>query len=140
MYSLIPFEKYTNSMDHFYDNIPRFFMTAGDNQPSAFRTDIQDLGDRYLLEADLPGFRKEEISLDLKGDLLTVTACRKEENQEHQGKYLCRERYFVSYKRSFDVSEVQQSGITASYENGVLKLTLPKKSAVQPQCSKITIE
>ena len=69
-----------------------------------------------------------------------MTACRKEENQEHQGKYLCRERYFGSYKRSFDVSEVQQSGITASYENGVLKLTLPKKSAVQPQCSKITIE
>ena len=76
MYSLIPFEKYTNSMDHFYDNIPRFFMTAGDNQPSAFRTDIQDLGDRYLLEADLPGFRKEEISLDLKGDLLTVPGRR----------------------------------------------------------------
>ena len=140
MYSLIPFEKYTNSMDHFFDHIPRFFVTEGDNQPTAFRTDIQDLGDRYLLEADLPGFRKEEISLDLKGDLLTVMACRREENQEHQGKYLCRERYFDSYKRSFDVSEVQQSGITASYENGVLKLTLPKKSAAQPQCSKITIE
>lgn len=140
MYSLIPFEKYTNSMDHFFDHIPRFFVTEGDNQPTAFRTDIQDLGDRYLLEADLPGFRKEEISLDLKGDLLTVTACRREETQEHQGKYLCRERYFGSYRRSFDVSEVQQSGITASYENGVLKLTLPKKSAVQPQCSKITIE
>ena len=112
----------------------------GDQQVNPFRTDISETADGYKLEADLPGFQKEEISLDLKGDLLTVTACRREENQEHQGKYLCRERYFGSYKRSFDVSEVQQSGITASYENGVLKLTLPKKSAVQPQCNKITIE
>lgn len=140
MYSLIPFEKYTNSMDHFFDHIPRFFVTESDSQPAAFRTDIQDLGDRYLLEADLPGFRKEEISLDLKGDLLTVTACHKGESQESQGKYLCRERHWGSYGRSFDVSEVQQSGITAAYENGVLKLMLPKKSAVQLQSSRIAID
>ena len=139
MYSLIPFEKYTNSMDHFYDNIPRFFMTAGDNQPSAFRTDIQDLGDRYLLEADLPGFQKEEISLDLKGDVLTVTAHHQEEKETHTGKYLCRERRYGDFARSFDVSSVQQRGITAAYENGVLKLVLPKKSAVQPESSKIAI-
>lgn len=140
MYSLIPFEKYTNSMDHFFDHIPRFFVTESDSQPAAFRTDIQDMGDRYLLEADLPGFRKEEISLDLKGDLLTVTACHKGESQESQGKYLCRERHWGSYGRSFDVSEVQQSGITAAYENGVLKLVLPKKSAIQPQSSRIAID
>ena len=109
-------------------------------QPVPFCVDILDQGDSYRMEAELPGFRKEEISLDLKGDLLTVTACHKGESQESQGKYLCRERHWGSYGRSFDVSEVQQSGITAAYENGVLKLMMPKKSAIQPQSSRIAID
>ena len=139
MYSLIPFEKYTNNMDHFFDDIPRFFFTESAERPAAFRTDIQDLGDHFLLEADLPGFQKEEISLDLKGDVLTVTAHHQEEKEAHTGRYLCRERRYGDFARSFDVSSVQQRAITASYENGVLKLVLPKKSAVQPESSKIAI-
>ena len=139
MYSLIPFEKYTNNMDHFFDDIPRFFFTESAERPAAFRTDIQDLGDHFLLEADLPGFQKEEISLDLKGDVLTVTAHHQEEKEAHTGRYLCRERRYGDFARSFDVSSVQQRGITAAYENGVLKLVLPKKSAVQPESSKIAI-
>ena len=139
MYSLIPFEKYTNNMDHFFDDIPRFFFTESAERPAAFRTDIQDLGDHFLLEADLPGFQKEEISLDLKGDVLTVTAHHQEEKEAHTGRYLCRERGYGDFARSFDVSSVQQKAITASYENGVLKLVLPKKSAVQPESSKIAI-
>ena len=139
MYSLIPFEKYTNNMDHFFDDIPRFFFTESAERPAAFRTDIQDLGDHFLLEADLPGFQKEEISLDLKGDVLTVTAHHQEEKEAHTGRYLCRERRYGEFARSFDVSSVQQKAITASYENGVLKLVLPKKSAVQPESSKIAI-
>ncbi len=139
MYSLIPFEKYTNNMDHFFDDIPRFFFTESAERPAAFRTDIQDLGDHFLLEADLPGFQKEEISLDLKGDVLTVTAHHQEEKEAHTGRYLCRERRYGDFARSFDVSSVQQKAITASYENGVLKLVLPKKSAVQPESSKIAI-
>ena len=139
MYSLIPFEKYTNNMDHFFDDIPRFFFTESAERPAAFRTDIQDLGDHFLLEADLPGFQKEEISLDLKGDVLTVTAHHQEEKEAHTGRYLCRERRYGDFARSFDVSSVQQKAITASYENGVLKLVLPKKLAVQPESSKIAI-
>ena len=88
---------------------------------------------------ELPGFQKEEISLDLKGDVLTVTAHHQEEKETHTGKYLCRERRYGDFARSFDVSSVQQRGITAAYENGVLKLVLPKKSAVQPESSKIAI-
>ena len=139
MYSLIPFEKYTNNMDHFFDDIPRFFFTESAERPAAFRTDIRDEGDHFLLEADLPGFQKEEISLDLKGDVLTVTAHHQEEKEAHTGRYLCRERRYGDFARSFDVSSVQQRGITAAYENGVLKLVLPKKSAVQPESSKIAI-
>ena len=131
--------KYTNNMDHFFDDIPRFFFTESAERPAAFRTDIQDLGDHFLLEADLPGFQKEEISLDLKGDVLTVTAHHQEEKEAHTGRYLCRERRYGDFARSFDVSSVQQKAITASYENGVLKLVLPKKSAVQPESSKIAI-
>ena len=68
-----------------------------------------------------------------------MTAHHQEEKEAHTGRYLCRERRYGDFARSFDVSSVQQKAITASYENGVLKLVLPKKSAVQPESSKIAI-
>lgn len=139
MYSLIPFEKYTNAMDHFFDDIPHFMFSAGGERSAAFRTDIRDEGDRFLLEADLPGFRKEDIALDVKGDLLTISAHSQEETEEEKGRYLCRERRYGSFQRSFDISAVDRQGITAAYENGVLTVDLPKKSAQQPESSRIVI-
>ena len=94
------------------------------------KTDIQDKGDSYLLSAELPGFKKEDIKLDLDGDLLTISATHSDESEKkNEGGYLCRERHFGSYSRSFDVSQIQQDGIRASYKDGVLELTLPKKEA-----------
>ena len=129
-------------MEHFYDNIPRFFMTAVDNQPSAFRTDIQDLGDCYLLEADLPGFRKEDIHIDIDDDILSIQAEHKDSNDEKddKGDYIRRERYYGSYSRSFNVSEIDVENIKAAYENGVLTLTMPKKAPVKPESKHLEIE
>lgn len=108
----------------------------------AFRTDIRDEGDHYLLEADLPGFRKEDIDLHLQDGVLTITAKHDQsaERKDDAGKYVCRERRVGSYARSFDVSGIREEGISASYENGVLKLTLPKAGEPEPQSRKIAIE
>jgi len=94
-----------------------------------FKTDITDEGDHFDLKADLPGFRKEDIHLNLEGDTLTVSAERhsEREDKDKQGKYVCCERSYGSYSRSFDVSGIDPEGIKAFYDGGVLDLKLPKR-------------
>ena len=74
--------------------------------------------------------------------MLTITAKHDEtkENKDESGKYICRERRTGSYARSFDVSGIREEDISAAYDNGVLKLTLPKQGEPQPQSRKITIQ
>ena len=97
-----------------------------------FKTDIQDKGDSYLLEADLPGFKKEDIHVDVDGDTMTIRAERhsEHEDQDKKGNYVRCERSYGSYQRAFDISGVEVADISAQYNDGVLKLNMPKKSAV----------
>ena len=94
-----------------------------------FKTDIQDKGESYLLEADLPGFKKEDIHIDLDGDTMTIRAERRSEYEEKgkEGGYLRCERSYGSYQRSFDISGIEEEAMKAEYTDGVLKLTMPKK-------------
>ena len=143
MYSLLPFGRYTNnSLNSLFDDFERSFFPVDRSQMPAFRTDSKDEGDHFLLEADLPGFRKEDIDLHLQDGLLTITAKHDEtsENKDENGKYVCRERRVGSFTRSFNVSGIQEDAISASYENGVLKLTLPKQGEPEPQSRKIAIQ
>ncbi|MGI5962731.1 MAG: Hsp20/alpha crystallin family protein [Lawsonibacter sp.] len=141
MYSMIPFGR-NNSLNNLFDEFERSFFPTQRGQFPAFRTDIKDEGDHYLLEAELPGFQKEDIDLDLKDGVLTISANHEEttENKGEDGKYVCRERRVGSFSRSFDVTGIQEDAIGAAYENGILKLTLPKVVEVQPQSRKIAIQ
>lgn len=103
----------------------------------AFRTDIQDKGDHFLLESDLPGVDRKDISIDVEGDRLIVKAERRSEREEKD--YLRIERSYGSYARSFDISAIKADDITASYENGVLTLKLPKKEAEVPTSRRIEL-
>lgn len=107
-----------------------------------FKTDITDNGESYLLEADLPGFEKKDIQLDINGDVLTIKAERHFEHEEKDKKDKCVrcERSYGSYSRQFDVSGVKSDEITAKYENGVLKLTMPKKSQQTDTSRRLEIE
>ena len=104
------------------------FFRSGDI--AEFKTDITDEGDHYLLEADLPGFDKKDIHLDVNGDTLTIHAERKAEQEEKDDKnnYVRCERSFGSYSRQFDLSSVDVDHMKATYDNGVLKLEMPKKA------------
>ena len=108
----------------------------------AFRTDVKDEGSEYVLEADLPGFEKKDIHLDLTADTLTIRAERRREHTEGEphGKYVVRERRHGSFRRSFDVSGIVTDDIRARYENGVLTLTLPKKQDAQPESRSLDVE
>ncbi len=107
-----------------------------------FKTDVTDEGDHYLLEADLPGFEKKDIQLDVNGDILTVRAERhsKVEEKDQKDKVVRMERSYGCYSRQFDLSGVNAEDIKAKYENGVLQLTLPKKEKVVPQSRQLEIE
>ena len=107
-----------------------------------FKTDIKDEGDAYLLETDLPGFAKEDIHLDLDDHYLTVKAERHadREAKDDNGRYICCERSYGSYSRSFDVTDIDTDAIKAKYDNGVLTLRMPKKAQELPHSKRLEIE
>ena len=104
-----------------------------DADVSGFRTDIKKVDGSYVLEAELPGFKKEDINVDIDKDCLTITAEHKsEEKEENADSYIRRERYYGSYTRSFNVKGIDTEAITAAYNDGVLTLTMPKKEPEVP--------
>lgn len=109
MFGMIPFERNDNNIFDLFDNFQKQFFRNSNATLPAFRADIRDLGDKFVLEAELPGFNKEDISLDLKEGILTVKAEHKEEQeQQKQGEYIRRERRSGSFARSFDVSGIDR--------------------------------
>ena len=94
------------------------------------RTDVKEHDDKYEVDIELPGFRKEDVKAELKDGYLTITALKevKNEQKNESGKYVRRERYTGNMSRSFYVGEkVTQEEIHAKFEDGVLKLQIPKK-------------
>lgn len=92
------------------------------------RTDILDGGSCYLVDIELPGYRKDEIQAELKDGYLTISAVHSEE-EEKGNNYVRRERYHGSMRRTFYVGEaLRQEDIKAAFENGVLRLTVPKEA------------
>ncbi|CDE17774.1 MAG: Hsp20/alpha crystallin family protein [Eubacteriales bacterium] len=144
MLELIPFisNNRVSNYDPFKDmeNFEKHFF--GTDRISSFKTDIKDNGNEYLLEADLPGFKKEDIDVNLENNYLTIKAERKVENEEKdkKGRYIRCERSYGSFVRSFDVSDVDTDKITASYEDGVLKLNMPKKENALHTAKKLEIK
>ena len=140
MFGMIPFDRRDSSLFDMLDNFERNFFGTSSNTASSFRTDIRDEGDKFVLEAELPGFKKEDIKLDLKDGILTISAQHTEENEEKKNSYIRRERRYGSFSRSFDVSGIQEDHITAAYNNGVLELTLPKAQPVVPAARQIDMQ
>ena len=142
MFGMIPFEYRDHNLFNAFDNFERSFFGNSNVDLPAFRTDIRDAGDKYLLDAELPGFNKEDISLDIKDGILTITAEHNESNdqKDDKGNYIRRERRYGSFRRSFDISSIDENTISASYQNGILELSLPKAQQVLPKSHRIAIE
>lgn len=112
-----------------------------DASVSGFRTDIKKVDGNYVLEAELPGFKKEDISIDIDKDCLTIAAERKSDESEEKSDngFICRERFYGSYSRSFNVKGIDTDAITASYTDGVLTLTMPEKTPEVPAARRLEI-
>lgn len=114
-------------MDNVFDG--DFFMDFK-NEKAIGKTDIKELKDNYLLEIELPGFAKEDIKAEVNNGYLVVTAehNNNKEEKDEKGRYIRKERYSGQCMRSFYVgSELKEEDIKAKFENGILKLEVPKK-------------
>lgn len=140
MFGMLPFDRSDSNVFDTFDNFARDFFRKSNADLPAFRTDIRDTGDSYVLEAELPGFQKEDITLDLKDGILTITAQHGESTEQKEGGYIRRERRYGSFQRSFDVTGIEEGGITAAYESGILSLTLPKAKPAEPEVRRIAIQ
>lgn len=144
MYGLTPFDRrhgfsLYNPFREF-DALEKTFF--GSRSVGEFKTDIYQDGSNYILEADLPGFQKDDIQIDLCGSRLTIRAerhCRSEE-KDAEGSCIRSERCFGSFARSFDISAVKAEEIRAEYKDGVLKLSMPKLEAAEKKSRKLEIQ
>ena len=128
-----------NMMDLFDDFDRDFFrdfarperMLYGKNAQRMMKTDVRETETGYELAVDLPGFKKEEIQLELQNGYLTIATQKTLENKEEkQGKLLRQERYAGTMRRSFYVGDnLTEEDVQAKYEDGVLTVSLPKKDA-----------
>lgn len=112
-----------------------FFQRANrrpQRENTLMKTDVKETDSSYELDIDLPGFKKENVNAKLKDGYLTIQASSNTDNGEkdENGKYIRRERFIGNCSRSFYVGEaVTQEDIKARFENGILKLSIPKKDA-----------
>jgi len=104
-----------------------------------FRTDIRETENEYIIEAELPGFDKDNIEIELHDNRLTISAQKDEIKEEEEENYIRRERRSGSFKRSFYMDNIDPDKVDAKYENGILKITLGKKEPGKGKKRKIDI-
>ena len=138
-----------NLFDEFFDdNFGMLPMWNGRNPlygkhaKNLMKTDVRETEDTYEVDIDLPGFKKDEISVDLEDGYLTIRAAKglDKDEKDKKGKYIRQERYAGACSRSFYVGDVEAEDVTAKYEDGILKLSMPKQAKKElPKSSTIAI-
>ncbi|MCI5510173.1 MAG: Hsp20/alpha crystallin family protein [Oliverpabstia sp.] len=124
-----------NLFDEFFDDFVRpTRRVVRYNTPSTtiMKTDVKETEGSYELDIDLPGYKKEDVKAELKDGYLTISAATNTNNdqKDENGKYIRRERYYGNCSRSFYVGEnITQEDIKARFEDGILKIVVPKKEA-----------
>ena len=120
-----PFRSFSNDVDH---------KLYGKNAARVMKTDLKEHDEGYELYVDLPGFKKDQISLQLQGGYLTITASKgvEEKDEDKKGRLVHQERFTGSMSRSFYIGEgIPEEDIKAKFEDGVLTLAFPKENVVK---------
>ena len=116
----------------------------GKHASHEMKTDVRETDSGYEVNIDLPGFKKDEINIQLDNGYLSISAAKglDKDEQDKEGKYIRKERYAGSMSRSFYVGNaITQDDIKAKYESGILRLSVPKKAAEEIESAKrIAIE
>lgn len=136
-----------NLMDDFFDDFDTSFFRPArravrTERTDLMKTDIKETETGYELDVELPGYKKEDLNLDLTNGYLTISAEKNTENEEKDtdGRVIRKERYVGSMKRSFFVGkDITEEDIKAKFEDGILKLGVPKKEVKEQIPEKKTI-
>ena len=110
----------------YFGDILQDFMPV--SKEDNMKCDIYEKGGDYHIEMDVPGFSKDEIKVEAKKDYLTITAEKSNEESEEDKNYIHREISYGKYERSFYLHDLDSENINAEFNNGVLKITVPKKA------------
>ncbi|KHD34516.1 heat-shock protein [Clostridium acetobutylicum] len=138
MFGMVPFRRNNNGLmrredffDKMFDNFfsDDFFPTTTFNGNAGFKVDIKEDDDKYTVAADLPGVKKDNIELQYENNYLTINAKRDDivETKDDNNNFVRRERSYGELRRSFYVDNIDDAKIDASFLDGVLRITLPKK-------------
>ncbi|ADK17271.1 MULTISPECIES: heat shock protein Hsp18 [Clostridium] len=148
MFDMVPFRKnnslkrgdaFDNFVDSFFNN--DFFAPMNMNGfGNGFKVDLKENETSYIVCADLPGINKDSIDLDFNNNYLTISAKRDDSIEDKNENFVRRERRYGEFRRSFYIDNVDDKNITASFNDGVLKVILPKLSQGKRQGKKIDIQ
>ena len=116
-----------------------FFDDFGKGKNNDMKCDVYEEGKNYIVEMDIPGFDKDEISIDVEKGYLTIRAEHDALKEEEEKNYIRKERVYGSAKRQFYVGDVEEDSIKANFKDGVLKVVVPKKEEISNK-KKIEIE
>ncbi|MDW7670215.1 MAG: Hsp20/alpha crystallin family protein [Bacillota bacterium] len=124
--NLVPFQtRRGREIDTLFD---RFLQDGFLTPPvsTGIKVDIKEQEDRYIMEAEIPGVQKDQIKVDYDNNYLTISVEQQEEVSEEKDHYICRERRLGKASRTFHAKDIDPEKIEAAYEDGILKVTLPK--------------
>jgi HSP20 family protein len=126
-----PFDDIDDLFKGFFLRPMRMEPSEAAGQPARLRIDVKEDDKSYVVHAEVPGVKKEDINISIDGNQVSISAEVKREKEEKQGEKVLRsERYYGKVYRAFALAQdVDQNNASARYENGVLELTLPKKQA-----------
>lgn len=110
------------------------------NSAHPIKADVRETDKEYIIDAEIPGAKKEDIKLDLRDDTLTIMVQQNAETKEEKENYIRRERRYGSYSRSFYVENVKQENVTAKYNDGILSVVLPKAEPTKQTNRNIDIQ
>ena len=147
--SMLPSIFGENLFDDFFSDpfemmVPTRNALYGKHGKTLMKTDVRETENSYELDIDLPGFKKDEVNVELKDGYLTISAAKglDKDQEDKKGKYIRQERYAGACSRSFYVGEsVMPEDIHASFENGILQVSVPKAAQkVLPKKTSIEIQ
>ena len=132
-----------NDYDFFDEAMNELFPFFGYNRrrrtQNYMRTDVKENEKEYVMEVELPGLEKKDIGLSVKNGYLNISVQKSESEKDENEKYIRRERSF-SCSRSYYIGDVSKEEIRAKYENGILRVSIPKEQPKEPVSDKIEIE
>jgi HSP20 family protein len=118
------FEDFYNVLDDFFSNDWPFRRSLTHD---TFKVDVEDNGNKYLVEAEMPGIDKKDINVELNDGKLIISITMDERNESKKKNFIHRERRYSSMSRSIYLEDAKSDGITAKLENGLLKVVVPKE-------------